>query len=197
MPSNGKNGQTKHLTSDKEAFCQAMALHSTTDLNQSEVYAQTHDVSTLNHKTICEMASRLMADHKIMARIEELRRPVVERFQVHQEAWLFELMTMAFVDPASFFDREGNPLDIPSLPEANRKMLAGFEICEEFTGKGEARQSVGYVRKFKMLSKLEALKLFGESLQWFPSQAGGKVGFKAEIKDKDRTIKIVLVKAAE
>lgn len=66
-----------------------------------------------------------------------------------------------------------------------------------FAGKGESRTSVGYVRKFKMLSKLEALKLFGESLGWLGGQGSGKLGLKAEIKDKDRSIKIELVSAKE
>ena len=195
MPSNGQNGQTKHLTSDKEAFCQAMALHSTTDLNQSEVYAQTHDVSTLNHKTICEMASRLMADSKIVARIEELRRPVVERFQVHHEAWLFRLMGMAFADVRRAFDTHGNPIDIPDLPDDIAPNVAGYEQVEDFSGRGESRERVGYTKKVKLIPPLEAMKLFGEALQWFPSNAGGKFGVKAEIKDRDRTIKIELVRA--
>ena len=127
-----------------------------------------------------------------------MRLPAQEEFQKHRKAWLFELMQMAFIDPASFFDTHGNPLDIPSLPEAARKMLSSFDITEEFTGQGAARQSVGYVRKFKMLSKLEALKLFGDALGWLSSDKGvGKFGLKAEIKDKDRSIKIQLVAAKE
>jgi len=172
-----------------------MALHSTTDLNQSEVFKQTHDTKNLNHKTICEMASRLMADSKIVARIEELRRPVVERFQVHQEAWLFELMDMAFVNPKDFFDEHGNPIDIPNLPNNVQKMLAGFEIQELFIGKpDEGRVPAGYTRKYKLLSKLEAIKLFGEALGFFPDK-GSKMALKAEIKDKDRSIRIEFVKA--
>lgn len=179
-------GPVRPLSSDREAFCQAMAFHSTTDLNQSAIYAQTHDVSTLNHKTICEMASRLMADSKIVARIEELRRPVVERFQVHHEVWLHELMDMAFVNPKDFFDEHGNPIDTPNLPNNVQKMLAGFEIQELFIGKpDEGRVPAGYTRKYKLLSKVEAIKLFGEALGFFPDK-GSKMALKDEIKDKDR-----------
>ncbi len=182
----------KPLTFKQEKFCEGLVM----GMSQVEAYKNAYNTDGYNGDAgLMVHASRLAADARVVLRVAALRVPAQEEFQKHRKAWLFELMQMAMVDPGSFFDTHGNPLDIPSLPEANRKMLAGFEICEEFTGKGDARQSVGYVRKFKMLSKLEALKLFGESLQWFPSQAGGKVGFKAEIKDKDRTIKIVLVKA--
>jgi len=186
-----KKKSYKPLTAKQERFCELLVLGK----SNLEAYQTAYNSTSSNMDSIGATASALAADPRITLRIAALRLPAQEEFQKHRKAWLFELMQMAMVDPGSFFDTHGNPLDIPSLPEANRKMLAGFEICEEFTGKGDARQSVGYVRKFKMLSKLEALKLFGESLQWFPSQGGGKFGVKAEIKDRDRTIKIELVRA--
>jgi len=189
MAGNGTIGLARPLTSEKEAFCRLMAFESTTDLNQSEVYKQTHDVKNLSHKTICEVASRLMADGKVKARIRELRRPVVERFQAHHEAWLYELMACAFVDPGDFFAEDGSPIPIPQLPEACRKMLAGFEIEERFAGSGETRELVGHVKKYKLLSKHDLLKTFGEALGWFPGQGEKGKGFRTEIKDeKGRSI---------
>jgi len=189
----GRNGKNyKPLTFKQEKFCEGLVM----GMSQVEAYKSAYNTEGYNGDAgLMVHASRLAADARVVLRVAALRLPAQEEFQKHRKAWLFELMAMAFVDPASFFDEHGNPLDIPSLPEANRKMLSAFDITEEFTGKGDARQSVGYVRKFKMLSKLEALKLFGESLQWFPSQAGGKLGARVEIKDKDRSIKIELVKA--
>ena len=66
---------------------------------------------------------------------------------------------------------------------------------EDFSGRGESRERVGYTKKVRLVPPLDALKLFGEALQWFPGQGSGKVGFKAEIKDKDRSIKIEFVRA--
>jgi len=188
-----KRKNYKPLTTKQEKFCQGLVM----GMSQVEAYKSAYDTEGYKNSSLETDASRLAVDPRITLRVAALRVPAQEEFQKHRKAWLFELMDMAMVDPGSFFDEHGNPIDIPNLPEANRKMLAGFEICEEFTGKGDARQSVGYVRKFKMLSKLEALKLFGEALLWFPGQGGSKVGLKAEIKDRDRSIKIELVSAKE
>jgi len=189
-----KRKNYKALTPKQEKFCQGLVM----GMSQVEAYKNAYNTDGYNGDAgLMVHASRLAADARVVLRVTALRVPAQEEFQKHRKAWLFELMDMAFVDPASFFDAHGNPIDIPNLPPAARKMLAGFEISEEFTGKGDARQSVGYVRKFKMLSKLEALKLFGEALQWFPSNAGGKLGARVEIKDKDRSIKIELVKAGD
>ena len=181
----------KSLSPKQEKFCECLVM----GMTQVAAYKMAYNTTSLKEDNLGSAACALAADYRIVARVAALRLPAQEEFQKHRKAWLFELMCMAMVDPGSFFDEHGNPIEIPNLPPAARKMLAGFEICEEFAGKGEARQSVGYVRKFKMLSKLEALKLFGEALQWFPSQGSGKLGVKAEIRDKNRTIKIELVRA--
>jgi len=189
-----KRKNYKPLTFKQEKFCEGLVM----GMSQVEAYKNAYNTDGYNGDAgLMVHASRLAADARVVLRVATLRVPAQEEFQKHRKAWLFELMCMAMVDPASFFDTHGNPLDIPSLPEANRKMLAGFEICEEFTGKGDARQSVGYVRKFKMLSKLEALKLFGESLGWLGEKGMSKFGVKAEVRDKDRVIKIELVSAKE
>ncbi len=180
MGSNGKkNAKTKHLTSDKEAFCRLMAFESTTDLNQSEAYKVTHDVSRLTHKTICEMASRLMADRKIMARIEELRRPVVERFKVYHQAWLTRLHAMAFFDVRKLFDSHGNPIEIPELSDDVAPAVAGYEVHEKFSGKGEDRVAVGCTKKYRLANRLEALVELGKALGWYGEKT--KTGFRGQL----------------
>ncbi len=183
----------KSLSPKQEKFCECLVM----GMTQVAAYKMAYNTTSLKDDNLGSAACALAADYRIVARVAALRLPAQEEFQKHRKAWLFELMAMAFVDPGDFFDGHGNPIEIPQLPPAARKMLAGFDIVEEFSGKGDTKQSVGYVRKFKMLSKLEALKLFGEALQWFPSQAGGKLGARVEIKDKDRSIKIELVKAGD
>jgi len=188
-----KRKNYRPLTVKQEKFCELVVMgHS-----HLEAYKSAYNSSGYKESSLSSVSSALAAEPRITLRIAALRLPAQEKFQKYRQAWLFELMYMAFVDPGDFFDEHGNPIEIPQLPPAARKMLSAFDITEEFTGKGEARQSVGYVRKFKMLSKLDALKLFGEALQWFPSSTGSKLGARVEIKDKDRSIKIELVKAGE
>ena len=104
-------------------------------------------------------------------------------------------MGMAFADVRRAFDTHGNAIDIPDLPDDIAPNVAGYEQVEDFSGRGESRERVGYTKKVKLVPPLEAMKLFGEALQWFPSQASAKLGIKAEIKDRDRSIKIEFVKA--
>ena len=179
MASNGNNGHTKPLPADKEAFCRLMAFESSTDLNQSEVYAQTHKVTKMNHKTICEMASRLMADRKIMARISELRRPVMERFQAYHAAWLCRLRDMAFFDVRKLFDSHGRPIEIPELSDDVAPAVAGYEVHEKFSGKGEDRVAVGCTKKYRLANRLEALVELGKALGWYPDKT--KTGFRGQL----------------
>jgi hypothetical protein len=62
------------------------------------------------------------------------------------------------------FDSHGNLLEICDMPQHVRRAVAGFEIVENFEGKGESRKAVGHTKKFKFLDKLKALKLIGEAL---------------------------------
>ena len=177
-----------------------MAFESSTDMNQTECYKQTHNVGKLNKKGICERASRLMKDCNIAARISELRRPVVERFQVHHEAWLTRLHEMAFVDKRRMFDKHNNCIDIPDMPADVSSSIAGFEISEEFVGKkeDETRIAVGFTKKFKMVNPLDAIELYGKALGFFPSE---KMALAAQVKVEEegdtvkRSIEVTFVQA--
>ena len=197
MASNGKqNWQARPLTSDKEAFCRLMAFESSTDLNQSEVYAKTHNVGKLNKKGICERASRLMKNCNIMARISELRRPVVERFQADHEVWLMRLREIVFLDKRRMFDTHNNCIDIPDMPADVVSSISGFKITEEFVGKkeDETRVPVGYTKEFKMVNPLDAIELYGKALGFFPSEKMALAG-KVEVDEVRRSIEVTFVHA--
>ncbi len=200
MATGHNNGKTKHLTAEKEEFCRLMAFESSTDMNQTECYKQTHNVGKLNKKGICERASRLMKDCNIMARISELRRPVVERFQADHEAWLMKLREIVFLDKRRMFDEHNNCIDIPLMPADVVSSIAGFEISEEFVGKkeDETRVPVGYTKEFKMVNPLDAIELYGKALGFFPSE---KMALAAQLeieeanKEVTRSIKVTFVHA--
>ena len=74
------------LTPKQEKFCQAII----TGHNQSEACRLAYGVKKATPKTINERASRLMANSKVVARVEELRGPVVEQAQYTLGAALAE-----------------------------------------------------------------------------------------------------------
>jgi hypothetical protein len=64
------------LTHLQESFCQ----HIVAGMNQTQAYkAAGYTWETMLPATLWELASKLAADHKVAARIQELRQPVVAR----------------------------------------------------------------------------------------------------------------------
>lgn len=80
------------LTAKQEKFAQAIALEG---MNQSDAYRSAYSCARMTDKTIWENASRLMADSKVTARINELRNiastPKVITAQKRKE-WLTEVI---------------------------------------------------------------------------------------------------------
>ncbi len=151
------------MTPKQEKFCQAIIQGH----NQSEAHCLAYGVKKATPKTINERASRLMANSKVVARVAELRAPVVKAVQHDQARWLEEVQRCAFVDPRQFFDAEGNPIAIPALTDESAPAVAGFEVTQEFSGKGDSRELVGYTKKIKITDKLRALELYGKATGYY------------------------------
>lgn len=75
------------LTAKQEAFCLAYIETN----NASEAYRQAYSSSKMKPESVNESASRLMADVKITARLEQLRAPVRDRAQITLESHLERL----------------------------------------------------------------------------------------------------------
>ena len=75
------------LTAKQEAFCLAYIETN----NASESYRQAYRSSKMKPESVNESASRLMADVKITARLEQLRAPVRDRAQITLESHLERL----------------------------------------------------------------------------------------------------------
>lgn len=80
-------GADLKLTAKQEAFCLAYIETN----NASEAYRQTYNSSKMKPESVNESASRLLADVKITARLEQLREPVRERAQITLESHLERL----------------------------------------------------------------------------------------------------------
>ena len=75
------------LTAKQEAFCLAYIETN----NASEAYRRVYDASKMKPASVNESASRLLADVKITARLEQLRAPVRDRAQITLESHLERL----------------------------------------------------------------------------------------------------------
>ena len=66
------------LTPKQEAFAQAVV----SGMTQADAYRTAFNAKRSTAKTVQECASRLMADRKVVARVEKLREPVVKEAQI-------------------------------------------------------------------------------------------------------------------
>ena len=92
------------LTPRQEKFCQEIVAGN----NQSDAYRSAYHATKMKPKTVNEAASRLIAERKIAARVEVLRKPVVEAVQKSRIEWLQEIERCAFSDILEIVDQHGN-----------------------------------------------------------------------------------------
>lgn len=151
------------LTRKVEAFCLAVFAGQ----NPSKAYRKAYKPQRAKAKTVHEMASRLMAKHKVRARLAELMQPVIQRARMSREDWLEALARICLADVRKMFDSHGNPKEITELGANEAAAIASFEFCEDFAGKGEERKACGYTRRFRMADKLKALELYGKAMAYY------------------------------
>ena len=87
----------KELTPKQEAFCLAYLETG----NASEAYRRAGYSPGMADKTVNEAASRLLRASKVLARLEELRRPAVKAAQITLESHLTRLEELSKAAQAS------------------------------------------------------------------------------------------------
>lgn len=70
------------LTLKQETFCKEYISNGG---NATQAYKKAYDCSKMKDKTINENASRLLKDSKVKARLEELKKPLQEKFEYTME----------------------------------------------------------------------------------------------------------------
>ena len=78
------------LTPKQEHFAQQVASGKT----QADAYRAAFSAGKMKAETIQQAASRLMANSKVSARVEELRKPIAEKAQITLERHLKDLMML-------------------------------------------------------------------------------------------------------
>ena len=112
-------------------------------------------------------AYRLLTKDHIEAEIERRKQQLAKRSEITYERWMKELKCLAFFDPGKMFDSIGNPIDVRELPAMERRAVAGYEVFEEFEGKGESRVQTGWTKRITLASKLPALMAFGKVVGYY------------------------------
>ncbi len=105
---------------------------------------------------------------KLSSVIDQRKAKVMEKSEMSLEKWVETVSALAMYDPRKLFDVHGNPTEIPELSRLAAMTVAGFEIEELYDGRGEDRQKIGYVRKYKLLDRTPYLQMLGKHLNAFP-----------------------------
>lgn len=118
-------------------------------------------------KTAKQQGARLLTYADIAAEVQTRRERLSARTQVTAERVIQELARLAFVDPRAIFNPDGSMKPVTDWDEDTARALSGCEVTEEFAGRGEERESVGFTKKVKFWDKKGALELLGKHLALF------------------------------
>lgn len=143
------------LTSNRERF--AIAMSCGDNKSQTSAYKESYNCKGMAEKTIVEAASRLMRDSKVLARIAELKKPVLDKAQLDLERVIKEDMSIAFFDIRTILDDDGAVKPVNEWPVAAGAAIASMEVLEQYEGAGKDRVFVGYLKKIKLIDKGGAL----------------------------------------
>ena len=109
------------------------------------------------------------------------------KLEVSAERVLLELARIAFVNPQSFFDDNGQLLEITKMSEDAARALSGFDVEVKTTAYADEEITTTTIKP-RMWNKLEALKLLmshlGMNLPGEKMKLSGSVNFIADMIQK-------------
>src|SRR6185437_14965167 len=105
------------------------------------------------------LASKLLARPTVRKAVEEFELSMQNEVRHRVYRALRRLELLAEFDPRELVDDHGAPKPLKDLPDDVALALQGVEVEELFEGRGESRERIGNLHKYKLASKIEALKL--------------------------------------
>lgn len=137
------------LTQKQELF--ALAYIETG--NASEAYRRSYDASRMKPETVNESGSRLLADRKVGARIDELRQAAASKVVANEARVIEELARIGLFDPGRMFADDGTLLPIKQMPPEVRAAISSVEVEELRSDDGKV---IGRTKKVKLWDKNSA-----------------------------------------
>ena len=125
-------------------------------------------------RTATEIAWQLL--HKTSHVKESIQRDIDERLERlgdRADATIEELLKIAHFDIRKLFNPDGTLKSPDEWDDDTAAAVGGLQVFEEFSGKGEGRTQVGWIKKLKMLDKTKALELLGKHQKLFGSDNEG------------------------
>jgi phage terminase small subunit len=162
-----KNSTSSKLTAKQEAFCQFYAISgNAADSYRKAGYASVKLASGVTNDSSMAIG-RLLKDPRIVARIAEIRAPLLEAQEITKEKVMKEIASIAFSDIGKLFDEDGALKHPSEVDEKTRRALSAIDMEELYEGKGAERISVGMTKKVKLWDKVKALEMLAKHFQLY------------------------------
>lgn len=139
------------------------ALEYLVDLNATQAAIR----AGYSAKTAGAIGAENLKKPAIAALIQAAQAKREQKLELTADTILRELLRLATVDIGGAFNDAGELLPIKQIPEDVRRALAGVDVEEVWTGRGDEREQTGQVRKVKFWDKPRALELLGKHLKLF------------------------------
>lgn len=125
--------------------------------NATDAYRTAYNAKGMKYGTIWVKASELLANGKIKVRLNELRKPVIEKAQLTLEKVINENAKIAFFDIRTLFDSNGNIKPVNDWDDNIGAAVSSIEVEELYVGSGKDRINIGQTKKIKFWDKSAAL----------------------------------------
>ena len=143
------------LTPKQARFCEEYVI----DLNGKQAAIR----AGYSHRSAEYLASFLIRNNKVAARIAELQEGSQKRNELKADDVINELRALAFWDISEFLKEDNQVTDISKLPKSKNKPIVGVVVKERFTKTGERLVST----ELKFADKRAALVDLGKHLGIF------------------------------
>lgn len=152
MSSRNING----LTVKQQVFCD---LYRASDDEEIRGNAKRCYMIAFDAKEISAEANgpRLLKDPHVIEYLEQKRQQAEEEADISEARILNEMACLAFLDPADFYDENGDLKNIHEMPEHARRALAGMKINVVLADKD--KKSVITSKEIKYNDKKPALEI--------------------------------------
>jgi phage terminase small subunit len=143
------------LTAAEERFCIELVKPGT---SQADAYRHAFPrAQKWADKTMWEKASRLAADGKVRARVQDLRDQVTAAGIIDAVEVKLLLSRVARADIRKCYREDGTLKSPREIDDETAAGILGFETIEEARGTGKDRKHVAIARKLRFINRVEAL----------------------------------------
>jgi phage terminase small subunit len=105
---------------------------------------------------------------------ERIEDEMLQRAGIHRLKVLVELGKIGFSQVKKAYNDDGTLKQPKDWPEELDGVISSVETLEEFAGRGENRELIGFVKKLRTYDKVKALEILAKHLRLFPSERAGE-----------------------